>query len=221
MGYCFPVWASTYTYKAILQFRQPQVIAARGDVAEPSRTRVIVVRGRIDNEQTIKLEPSFSLTARPTVPEPGDSYRAEGLDANGRVLFTTSFEPTVIDHAPNIRHFTVAVPLSSDVEEALSEVRVQGPAGTATLKRAAPATLSRAVDPARVSVTRRASEQTLTVSCPGGSTRGILVLDDATGAVLGTAVSESMRAIAAPGARLAVLCSDGLRTTRTSAVAPN
>jgi hypothetical protein len=221
MGYCFPVWASTYTYKAILQFRQPQVIAARGDVAEPSRTRVIVVRGRIDNEQTIKLDPSFALMARPTTPEPGDPYRVEGLDTGGRVLFTTSFEPVVIDHAPNVRHFTVAVPLSSDVEEALAEVRVQGPAGTATLKRSAAATLSRALGSPRVSVTRRSSDQTLTVSCPGGSPRGILVLDDATGAVLGTAVSESMHAIARPGARLSVLCSDGIRTTRSSTIVPN
>ncbi len=220
MGYCFPVWASTYTYKAILQFRQPQVIAARGDATEPSRTRVIVVRGRIDNEQTIKLEPSFSLTARPTVSEPEDSYRAEGVDANGRVLFAASFEPAVIDHAPNIRHFTVAVPLSSDVEEALSEVRVQGPVGTATLKRAAPASLSRTIDQPRVSVTRRVRDQ-LTVSCAGGSTRGILVLDEVTGAVLGTAASESMQAVAGPGARLSVLCSDAVRTRRLSVVAPN
>jgi hypothetical protein len=222
MGYCFPVWASTYTYKGVLQFRQPQIIAARASVAEPVRTHVIVVRGRIENEQTIKLEPSFSLTAHPTVPEPGDTYRVEGLDAGGRVLFTTTFEPAMIDHAPSIRHFTVAVPLSADVEDALAEVRVQGRAGIASLKRSVESmSASRIGAPARVSVARRSTDGFVGVSCAGGSTRGILVLDDAAGTVLGTAVGESMSAIAASGARLSVLCSDAVRTTRTSVVVPN
>ena len=99
MGYCFPVWASTYTYKAVLAFRTPAVLASRADV-EPQRTRVLVVRGSIDNERTLKLEPAFTLDAKPSVPDAADHYRVEGVDANGRILFTSSFEPAVIDHAP-------------------------------------------------------------------------------------------------------------------------
>jgi len=221
MGYCFPVWASTYTYKGVLQFRQPQVIAARSDAAERAPTRVIIVRGSVDNEQTIKLEPSFTLTARPTVSEPGDTYRAEGLDASGRVLFSAAFEPTVLDHAPNIRHFAVAVPLSADAEDALAELRVVGKARTATLRRAVDAIgISRAA-PVKVSVVRRASGAPLEVSCAAGSTRGMLVIDEATGAVLGAARGAAMRAIAASRARLSVLCSDAVRTTRASVVAPD
>lgn len=221
MGYCFPVWASTYTYKAILQFRQPQVIAARSNAVESNRTRVIIVRGRIDNEQTIKLEPSFSLTARPTEPEPGDTYRAEGLDASGRVLFTTSFEPAVVDHAPKVRHFAVAVPLSAGAEDNLAEVRVIGRAGTATLKRAAEAIAKSRDTRARITVARRAPGGSIEISCPADSTRGILVIDEASGTVLGTAARENVRPVAAPGARLSVLCSDAVRTTRASIVAPN
>ena len=221
MGYCFPVWASTYTYKAVLQFRQPQIIAARAIATEPARTRVIVVRGSIDNEQTITLKPSFSLTARPTVAEPSDTYRVEGVDASGRLLFASSFEPAVLDHAPNVRHFTVAVPLAADVEEQLAEARVQGPAGRTSMRRSAPAPLSQVSPPARVSIARRSSDRSLIVACPSGSTRGILVVDDATGTVLGIASGESMRAAAPSGARLSVLCSDAVRTVRSSVIAPN
>jgi hypothetical protein len=138
------------------------------------------------------------------------------------VLFTTTFEPAMIDHAPSIRHFTVAVPLPADVEDVLAEVRVQGRAGIASLKRSVESmSASRIGAPARVSVARRSTDGFVGVSCAGGSTRGILVLDEATGTVLGTAAGESMSAIAASGARLSVLCSDAVRTTRTSVVVPN
>jgi hypothetical protein len=59
------------------------------------------------------------------------------------------------------------------------------------------------------------------VACPSGSTRGILVVDDATGTVLGIASGESMQAAAPSGARLSVLCSDAVRTVRSSVIAPN
>jgi hypothetical protein len=182
---------------------------------------VIIVRGSVDNEQTIKLEPSFTLTARPTVSEPGDTYRAEGLDASGRVLFSAAFEPTVLDHAPNIRHFAVAVPLSAGAEDALAELRVVGKAGTATLRRAVDAIGISRASSVKVSVVRRASGAPLDVSCPAGSTRGMLVIDEATGAVLGAARGAAMRAIASSRARLSILCSDAVRTTRASVVAPD
>jgi hypothetical protein len=221
MGYCFPVWASTYTYKAVLQFRTPTVLAARANVAEGERTRVIVVRGSIDNEHTIKFEPTFSLTARPTIPAPSDSYRVEGVGADGRVLFSSSFEPAILDHAPTIRQFAVAVPLTTEVENELVELRVHGPAGDARVARAAASSALHSTTTPRITMTRRASDGSVSVGCPAGSTRGILVIDEATGSVVGTAPAETMRSMAAPGARLSVLCSDAVRTSRASVVAPN
>jgi hypothetical protein len=49
----------------------------------------------------------------------------------------------------------------------------------------------------------------------------MLVIDEATGAVLGAARGAAMRAIAASRARLSILCSDAVRTTRASVVAPD
>jgi hypothetical protein len=46
-------------------------------------------------------------------------------------------------------------------------------------------------------------------------------VDDPTGTVLGTASGESMQAAAPSGGRLSVLCSDAVRTVRSSVIAPN
>jgi hypothetical protein len=216
MGYCFPVWASTYTYKAVLAFRAPIVLAARDDEAE--RTRVVVIRGSIDHGRTIKIEPVFTLNARPSHPDAADHYRVEGVDANGRVLFTSSFEPSVIDHAPTLEHFAVAVPVSQAVEDGLAEVRVVGPAGSAKLARALASPSALAV--LRPSAVRRIGSSASMISCGDDSSRGILILDEATGEVRGAGSSASMAALVEPTRRLSVLCSDGLRTRRGSVIAP-
>ena len=216
MGYCFPVWASAYTYKAVLAFRGTPVIASRAPEVE--RTRVIVVRGSIDNERTLKIEPAFTLNATPSQSEATDSYRVDGVDANGRVLFTSSFEPAVIDHAPTLKHFAVAVPVSADVENLLAEVRVTGPAGSAKLSRTV--AVSGATSELRPSAVRRIGMPASTITCGDASSRGILVLDELTGEVRGAGSSGSMAALVEPGRRLSVLCSDGLRTRQASVVAP-
>jgi hypothetical protein len=216
MGYCFPVWASTYTYKAILAFRGTAVVASLAP--EPDRTRVIVVRGSIENDRTLKIEPAFTLNARPSEPEAADHYRVEGVDAAGRVLFVSSFEPAVIDHAPTLKHFAAAVPVSPDVEAQLAEIRVTGPAGSATMSR--PAAASSSASELRPTAVRRLGMPASTISCGDTSSRGILVLDEATGEVRGAGSSGAMAALVEPGRRLSVLCSDGLRTRRAAIVAP-
>jgi len=215
MGYCFPVWASTYTYKAVLAFRAPVLLASRAE-DQPRRMRVLVVRGSIDNQKTINLEPIFTLDAMPTAPEPSDSYRVEGADTNGRVLFTSTFVPAVIDHAPTLTHFAVAVPVSAAIEDQLAEVRITGPAGSARLSRAV---LSPSAE-LRPTAIRRIGSDAATISCGDTSSRGILILDAATGEVRGAASSGSMAAFVEHGRLLSVLCSDGLRTRKASVAAP-
>jgi hypothetical protein len=213
MGYCFPVWASTYTYKAVLAFRTATVVASRAEL-EPSRTRVLVVRGAIDNEKPLKLEPAFTLDARPTVPGPGDTYRVEGLDANGDDVFTSSFTPAAIDHAPTLKHFAAAIPVTDAIEGRLADVRVSGPAGTASLARSAPTRVSGDLRP---TASHHTGGTATTISC-GDASRGILLLDAATGAVRGSSSSASIAADVEGGRQLSVLCSDGIRTRRASLV---
>jgi hypothetical protein len=141
MGYCFPVWASTYTYRAILNFRQTPIVAALASEAPAPITRVVVVRGSIETGRAMKLEPTFTVNARPALPDRSGPYRVDGLAGDGRVLFSYAFEPAVLDHAPNVRHFTLAVPATPDVEASLDVVRLVGPPGEARMTRAVAAPL--------------------------------------------------------------------------------
>jgi hypothetical protein len=216
MGYCFPVWASAYTYRAVLEFRGPPVVAVRQ--AEPV-TRVLVVRGSISNGNTIALEPTFALDARPSPPPSAGDYRLEGLDSAGRVLFGYSFEPFVLDHAPDVRPFLIAVPSNADLEERLASIVVRGPAGVQRLDRS-PVLSGGAIAALRETSVARVGGGMLAVTCASGTARGVLALDAASGAVLGSASQRSMRLMVAPRRELAIVCSDGVRTERTRLVAP-
>ena len=216
MGYCFPVWASAYTYRGVLEFRGPPVVAVRQ--AEPV-TRVLVVRGSITDGSGIALEPAFVLNARPAVPSGGGGYRLEGLDSAGRVLFGHDFEPFVLDHAPNHRPFTIALPSSPELEDRLVAIVVRGPAGVQRLDRS-PVESGPTLAALRETTVERTAGGALSLTCASGAARGILALDAATGAVLGSAPRRSMRLVVAPGRALSIVCSDGVRTERSPLTAP-
>lgn len=218
MGYCFPVWASTYTYRAILNFRGTQVVAAAADESPAPVTRVLIVRGSMEIGRSMKLEPAFALNARPALPDHLGPYRVDGVAADGRVLFSYAFEPAVLDHAPNVRHFTLAIPVTPDVEESLDALRLVGPPGETRMTRAVPA--PRAMSGGRATAVR-GSAGALSVSCGDANARGVLVLDGATGSALGSAPAASVRAVVGTARPLTVLCSDGVRTTRSNMTVPN
>jgi hypothetical protein len=208
MGYCYPMWSSQYSYRGVLQFRQGTVTAA-------PVTTVLVVRGRIEPTTGISLEPAFVLEARPERPERAGSYRLEGLTQEGRVVFAYDFEPSELDHGPAFGHFAFAIPVTSGLTEALSAIRVRGPAGAAQIARPAVAP----PPPAAATTPSRHADGLVSAGCPDG-TRGILVRHGLTGSVLGTAAGGSMRVLVASGTPLIIACSDGIRTTSRGAVAP-
>ena len=223
MGYCVPVWSSAYTFRGILEFRQPPTSLAPTSL-EPERrgapTRVLVVRGSIEHAAKVTLEPAFVLDARPTRPERAGNYWLEGLAEDGRLLFAYDFEPSELDHAPDVRHFAFAIPVSGALEDSLFTLRVRGPAGEVRISRPAVRGYApRAAAPLPV-VARRGPDGMVDVACPDGSARGILVFDASTGAVLGTAQAAAMRVSARSATPLRLACSDGIRTTRAATVAP-
>jgi hypothetical protein len=215
MGYCFPVWASAYTYRAVLEFRGAPVVAVRQ--AEP-RTRVLVVRGTI-SMGSITLEPTLTLDARPSVPSGAGAYRLEGLDSDGSALFGYSFEPFVLDHAPSVRPFLIALPSTTELEDRLAAIVVRGPAGIQRLERS-PGLSGGGIVALRETSLERAVGGMLSVTCANGAARGILVLDAVTGTVLGSASQSAMRLVVAPGRELSIVCSDGVRTVRSRLGAP-
>jgi hypothetical protein len=210
MGYCNPVWASAYTYRAVLAFRGATVLASR---APNPVTRVLVVRGSITNGKDIALEPAFTLDARPTPPASAGEYVLEGLDIQGQVLFLAPFTPFVLDHAPELRPFMVAVPSSATLESTLVSLVVRGPAGVRRLESSGP---SLGQLPSAI---QRGADGTITATCGARTSRGIAVLR-ADGSVVGSAPAASMRLTAPAGTSLSVVCSDGVRTMRSKVVAP-
>jgi hypothetical protein len=212
MGYCTPVWSSVYTYAGALAFRGTVPATAPRAAAAPSPVRVLLVRGTIEGAR-VSLEPALAIVARPTPPGDGP-FLVEGVDAAGRRLFSRAFTPAEVDHA-DARHFTVAVPLAEDT--ALSAIRVRGlgtePAelrADETPRRAAPGALRVAGDGAGG----------VTVACGDTRARAIAVQDARTGRLYGVADGASLAVRVPAGARLAVSCSDGLRTARATVTAP-
>ena len=125
MSYCIPPWISDYTYTGLLAARGGVVSAPPLGAAE---CPCLVVWGAV-REDSIHLEPAFVLPspARPALPQSPGPFRVEALTASGTTALSLSFVPAEIDHAPRVRHFAFAVPLSQPVLTSLAALTVSGP----------------------------------------------------------------------------------------------
>jgi hypothetical protein len=196
MGYCFPVWSSVYTYTGVLNFRGT---AAASVVAEPpTRRRVIVIRGRERVGGSISLDPAFSIIARPSGEDPSGVHRAEGRASDGRILFSQRFSTAELDHAPDLRLFTLTIPLSEADESRLAEIVVTGPRGTARIvgTGAAP------------------------TSCSEPGVRASAIQDAETGELLAIGGAGPARIPAPRGRRVIVSCSSSLQSRTQTQTAP-
>jgi hypothetical protein len=201
MSYCFPLWASAYTYEALLAARTAQAPAASVASLRAAPTRVLVVQGQVDAGR-ITLRPAVTLSAR--VPDDARGpYRLEGRDASGAPLFARAFTPSALDHA-DVELFTVAVPLTGDAESRLAELRVTGPGG-------ASARLRTARRPAAAPSVRHLAGA-VEARCGDPGALAIVVSDSATGALLASGRGPAIAFAGAAGA-VRVACSDGVRTT--------
>jgi hypothetical protein len=164
------------------------------------------------------------MDGSPMLPSDRGAYRLEGRAEDGRVLFSHAFEPSEVDHAPNVRQFLFAIPVSEPLQESLSELAIRGPGGTAALTRSpnAPAPAAGARGGAMVPsmAVQRGGPGAVNLACVDPGMRGIVVLDAATGGVLGTASGPALRLSVSAGTGLTVLCTDGIRTSRRSVTAP-
>ena len=218
MSYCTPMWVSDYTYKAILGFRGSVAAmrSAEARVVTAQAVRVIIVRGTVEANRGVTLAPAFILDALPSRPDDPGDYHLEGRAGDGRVLFAHDFAPSETDHAVGVGHFTFAIPLTADVEAALSTIEVRGPAGSARIDRPlAPAALRSEA----AIVPQRAGSGLVSFSCADANARGILVRDERSGVLLGTASGAVMHAGVTPGTPVLVVCSDGIRSSSYRVIA--
>lgn len=223
MGYCQRPWASPYTYGAALRFRQQGIVVASH--LREARQPVLIVQGAIESG-ALTLQPAFSASAVPSQPESFGPYRLEGFDSTDRTLFTYTFAPTVIDHAPNTAHFTFALPFSTQLRNSLVRLRVSR--GTNSAERASNGSMRNIQSMRTLDGTEAAQAVTVTrvpssgivVTCTDRATRGILVQNEADDALLATNAANSVTLSLSSSGSLRVQCSDGVRMSTYSVRVP-
>jgi len=209
LSYCTPAWVSDYTYAALLNARLAAgpVAAAQGDVCE-----CLLVWGSIAGD-SVELNPAFVTRTRVQLPTGSGAWRLEGAREDGSTAFAYAFEPFEIDHAPDVRHFAFALPVAAGDLASLSQLRVRGPVGAATIDRlvlGAFATSQRA-QAAAAGLRLGTSGTTSVLSWPSGAFRGALVRHPVTGEVLAISRDGDV-ALGAGVTDVEVTLSDGVRS---------
>jgi Big-like domain-containing protein len=221
MSYCTPAWVSDYTYEGLLRARGGAIaaVAAMTASAPGPECDCLIVWGSVTGD-SVHLNPSFATRAHVALPERRGAYRLEGLDAAGARLFAYDFEPATIDHAPDVRHFTFAVPLTESARVALARIRVVrgGRAVELAQSGVAPTAARFGADTTSVAATRTATGETELRWNPAEH-GAVLVRDAGTGQVIGIGTSGRLR-VRTNRNDLDVLLSNGPASTRTRVVIP-
>jgi hypothetical protein len=134
MSYCSNRWISDYTYKNVLSFREGSPIGFRQAAAKEPCLMIWGLR----RQGEFLLEPSFWVSTRSSVPAPGP-YRAEGLDAGGRVLWSQDFDLMLSTHPhdPTSAGFCFAVPMTAGLLDRIETIRIVG-GGAELVRRTSP-----------------------------------------------------------------------------------
>ena len=128
MGYCDNTWASEYTYSGILAYLTSGVIPGGGGIAQQS---VLLITGSLSNGE-ITVDPVFATSAKASVSRSAGRFVAEGLSADGRVLFHYRFDGSSVgDLDAAVRTFVVAVPYDASVSGAVASIAVRDESGGA------------------------------------------------------------------------------------------
>ncbi|HEX5633348.1 MAG TPA: M66 family metalloprotease, partial [Gemmatimonadales bacterium] len=131
MGYCSSSWISDYSYAKAFRYRGNNASAV---VMGGTSQAGLLVWGRVVNGQ-VALEPAFELVTRSVLPARPGPYAIDGLDAQGRPLFSYAFDlMKVADVEGDEGHFAFVIPMSG--RGALARLQVRG---GATLERQADA----------------------------------------------------------------------------------
>ncbi|MEQ1693411.1 MAG: hypothetical protein ABMA00_19115, partial [Gemmatimonas sp.] len=220
MGYCNPKWISDYNWTKVMTYRQASgAVASAGTNGEG-----LLVWGRVINGK-VMMEPAFRVTAPSSAPDARPTHFVDALDTDGNVLLTLPITAEKVDHVTSHdeRQFSVILPWSTTIEQALSQVRVRD---VRTPLLSASRTSVTAVT-AKVSRSARAAQPLVMPDpgsvvgvVPGGRIRVqwntarypmAMVRDAATGQVMGY-VRRSGDAVVSGGRRLEVVYSDGVRS---------
>lgn len=231
MSYCFPQWASPYTYIGMLLARSQSTVTAAsrmqvmGD-AEP----VLVMRGLVQ-DGTLTVHPAVLIRGVATAAGDGP-YQLDLLSGDGRTLLTHTLRMSDVDHA-TAQTFVASIPLRLIDTTALSAIRVRGPVGVVTRRAAQTQTprptstrAGRASDVAslvrvsaagalasgRMATSGAASAPSIEAVCADSRAAAIVVQDAGTGVVLATALSTRTPLLTEHIGSVDISCSDGVRS---------
>ena len=79
------------------------------------------------------LEPAFVLHAPPVLPDAGGAYRLSGTAADGRELFSLSFDMDEIADGDGRGGFAFAMPLDPSRASGIASIMLSGPGGATTI----------------------------------------------------------------------------------------
>ena len=214
MGYCFPQWASPYTYAGLLAARlaSAPVAVRQASRNAGARQQVIVVRGRI-SRNGVSLLPAIAISGFPSDDAAGE-YRVELLDASGRVLGTQRVDAVGVDHSRDST-LTVAIPLDELAATAISTIRVIGPRAFLTKGRPTRSSfdVQLSAGPSLATIATHSSGA-ITAECRGTETAAIALQDRVTGAVLASAMGNRVTLETPSRGLIDISCSDGVRSRR-------
>ena len=125
-------WLSDTNFNKALDHRLDLASAEARFAQSAAMQETLLLWGGV-HEGNLRLEPAFAHDARLKLPEAPGPYRLEGLDAEGRRLFSFSFTPDALEHGSG--SFLFAVPFQPEWTEDLDRITLTGPQGLTTLDR--------------------------------------------------------------------------------------
>ena len=132
MGYCRnDWWISGYNVDRALRHRLKD--EGVGESRPAPAPKSLLLSGGTGPDGTPFLEPAFVLDAPPVLPDGGGAYRLNATAADGRELFSLSFDMDEIADGDGRGGFAFAVPLDPSRASGIASVMLSGPGGATTL----------------------------------------------------------------------------------------
>ena len=125
-------WISDHNFTKALNHRLDLASAPALFAQRAATQETLLLWGGVQ-EGELRLEPAFAHDARPKLPETSGPYQLEGLDAEGRRLFSLSFTPDELDHGGS--SFLFAISFEPEWTEDLDRITLTGPEGSTALDR--------------------------------------------------------------------------------------
>ncbi|MBC7841994.1 MAG: hypothetical protein H7099_06770 [Gemmatimonadaceae bacterium] len=198
MSYCSPVWASPYTWSAVLRWRQ----AAASVVTRTARTRATLIAGTIAADGRVTLRPALDAEVRvPHATADGD-VMVELRDAAGAVVGRQLVASAAIDHGGGIRHFLAVIPAAGAAAQVVATTRAG--ASAHVIARASSDIVTSRITPGGASELLSAAGQAL------------LVRDDHSGEMLGIGWNGRITIHRSSG--YVVTVSDGVHSRRATVI---